>query len=146
MNSFNFTQKYLSKLLMVAVLLVSLAACSEDEPIILTQEQKIAGSWSGTVSQEGYDDDFVLTINLNEFVLNTVVGNGDYDQECDFQWTYLRKEGTKYIIEEKILNGFEYCIDGTLSMTVSNDDLINFVWTGSDYDDNLAYGTLSRVK
>ena len=119
------------------------SSCGEEGIMVEEKESTIVGSWSGVISQEGYED-FTLNVDITEPIINTVIAKGDYDGNCTFSWTYTRDDMSALIIEEKILSGFDYCIDGTIALTILSESSLLYKWTGSDFDDNFATGTLIR--
>ena len=138
--------KYLTTLklpIYCAALTLIFLSTSCDKEEVLTPEQTIAGNWAGLVSQPGYDD-FSLEVSIADPIVGRVVGTGNYDGECTFNWTYLRQEQETYFFDEKILTGRDYCVDGVIQISFISDNSLKYYWLESASDDNSAEGTLTR--
>lgn len=125
----------------VLTLIFLSTSCDKEE--VVTPELTLAGSWAGLVSQPGYDD-FSLQVSLADPIVDRVVGTGNYDGECTFNWTYLRQDNETYFFDEKILTGRDYCIDGVIQISFISDNSLKYYWLESESDDNSAEGILIR--
>lgn len=139
--SINYKFIYLIILTSITACFIS---CGEEEPIdTITLDSALIGNWDGLVFQEGVGT-YEIKVAIRQPSEDGVVGTGNYDEECTFNWVYVREEGESFVFNEVILTGLNYCIDGTMRVTVVDDIELALDWTGSDSADNKAEGRIFR--
>lgn len=105
------------------------------------------GRWSGQMTQPSSSrSPYSMTVELEAGPVNSVVADVVYDDlDCGGEWTLVRAEPDRIVVEETITYGTHTCVDGFLEVRPTGDGRLDVAWyitNGLDGDPE-AWATLS---
>jgi len=148
------------RILFLAICILAIfSSCSNDDEPVMNQDPLI-GMWEGVITQADYGT-IGISIDITSLTQSNKSGNVSYASidlsqcdeaificdhiTCTGSWIYTGKVGSTYTFSEEFAAGAD-CGNGTIELSFTGSDKINYVWTEDFSDPSVASGILERSK
>ncbi|MEM0963267.1 MAG: hypothetical protein AAGK21_12115 [Bacteroidota bacterium] len=121
--------------------LLVIASCSAPQP---SGDGSIAGTWTGTVTQQG--DTYGLVFSISDVAPGEEAGKAAYDGsdfECVGTLTFVGEQDGLWTYSEQV-DDQEACVDGTITASLLADGTLQWRWYENRAGSPDATATLDR--